>query len=175
MLKCLEKDSGNRYPTAKELAEDLRRFHVGEVIHSAPSSRAEYAWRWCRRYPLVAGLTATVGLLLVAGTVVSSYFAKIASDRAEQHRRMLYISDMNVAQQSWEDGNVSRVRQLLKRYDDTTRASDLRKSEWFYLWREWNKNRQFRQIGVEEMPISLSLFGDETNGLLADRVRSWVD
>jgi len=67
-LKCLEKDPEQRYETAKELADELGRFQRGEPIHAKPIGRAGRIWRWCRRNPLGAGLTATATLLLIAVT-----------------------------------------------------------------------------------------------------------
>src|SRR5262249_31659056 len=56
-------------------AEDLRRFLADEPIKARRSSWHERAWRWCRRNPAVAGLTAAVLLLLTVtagGGVVMS-------------------------------------------------------------------------------------------------------
>ena len=77
-LKCLEKEPHKRYTTAQELTDEMRRYLRGEPIQSRPISRAARAWRWCKRKPVVAGLTATVAVSLVAGIAVSTYFAIMA-------------------------------------------------------------------------------------------------
>jgi uncharacterized protein with WD repeat len=155
-LKCLEKDARKRYGSAKELTEELRRFLGGEPVRARPITRLQRAWRWGKRNPVVAGLTAAVAVLLVAGTAVSSYFAVLADKQADDARKMavealeqkaradeeaerrrcqLYISDINVAQQAWEAANVGRVLDLLNRHRPAQGQHDLRGFEWYYLWR----------------------------------------
>jgi eukaryotic-like serine/threonine-protein kinase len=66
-LKCLEKESHGRYPTAQELADELQRFLNDEPIRARPVSRPEKVWRWCRRRPVVAGLILALQLVLALG------------------------------------------------------------------------------------------------------------
>lgn len=68
--KCLRKVSPQRYASARELAEDLRRWLQGEPIQARPVGRVEQAWMWCKRKPVVAGLTAAIILGVVIGTAV---------------------------------------------------------------------------------------------------------
>jgi WD40 repeat protein/tRNA A-37 threonylcarbamoyl transferase component Bud32 len=73
-LKAMAKEPARRYATAAQLASDLRRWHAGEPILARPVGLLERTWRWSRRNPMVAVLTATVAASLIAGTLVASYF-----------------------------------------------------------------------------------------------------
>jgi eukaryotic-like serine/threonine-protein kinase len=66
-LKCLQKEPEKRYDSATAVAEDLRRFLVGEAIVARPVPPWERAWRWCRRHPAPAALTATIVLVFALG------------------------------------------------------------------------------------------------------------
>ncbi len=57
--------------------------------------------------------------------------AKLETERS---RRLLYVSDMNVARQAWEENDVGRVKELLRRHMPLE-SQDLRGFEWYYLWR----------------------------------------
>lgn len=83
-LKCLEKTPERRYATARQVADELRRYLAGEPILARPVGRVERGWRWCRRNRVVAGLSAAVCVALLAGTTVSTYFAIEAVRRASE-------------------------------------------------------------------------------------------
>jgi tetratricopeptide (TPR) repeat protein len=83
-LKCLEKDSARRYPTAAALAGDLNRFLAGQSVRARPVGRPERAWRYCCRRPLVASLTAALIVAVGSGLVGLTLLWRHAEDQRAQ-------------------------------------------------------------------------------------------
>jgi tRNA A-37 threonylcarbamoyl transferase component Bud32 len=73
-LKAMAKEPARRYATARELADDLRRWLKGEPIHARPVGRMERAARWVKRNPALAASLATVVGVLVTASTVSTWF-----------------------------------------------------------------------------------------------------
>ncbi len=70
VLKCLEKEQDRRYPTARELSEDLRRFLAGEPITARPATIFYKLGKRVRKHPkLVAAGVATVIAFVALGLV----------------------------------------------------------------------------------------------------------
>jgi WD40 repeat protein len=100
--KCLEKDPQRRYPTAAALGADLRAYLAEEPISARPVGRLERAWKWARRNKAVAVAVATVAAVLIAGSIISTYFgfmadreARIAHNEADRARQQEEIADTN--------------------------------------------------------------------------------
>jgi tetratricopeptide (TPR) repeat protein len=72
VLRAMAREPEQRYASAGELAEDLRRFLEDRPVQARRVSQAERLWRWCRRNPAVAGLTALAASLLVLVAVSTS-------------------------------------------------------------------------------------------------------
>lgn len=90
VLKATSPDPHRRYNTASELAEDLERFLDDRPIQARRASPVERVWRWSRRNPLSAALSATTLALLVVVAVVmsvSSVRTKVALESAENERK----------------------------------------------------------------------------------------
>jgi hypothetical protein len=141
-LKALAKERHRRYATAQALAEDLRRFLRGEPVRARRVGRAERLRRWCFRNPAVALLAAGVAVSLLAGTVVSTYFATRALAQAERtlqekrlSERRRYDAEVTRAQQAWTDGQPGLTRNLLDGQELPSDGDDLRGFEWYYLMR----------------------------------------
>ena len=75
----------------------------------------------------------------------------------DQARRLLYASDMNLAQRAFESGNVGQGRELLESYlvADPVGQEDLRGFEWYYLWRLYN-----RQLATFDGTDDIAFSGD---------------
>jgi eukaryotic-like serine/threonine-protein kinase len=82
-LKCLEKEPQHRYASAADLGADLERWLAGRPIQARPMSRFERTWRWCRRNPALASLTA----LSVSCIVVLAIGAGVAIHRIQAANR----------------------------------------------------------------------------------------
>lgn len=71
-LKCLEKSPDRRYSSAQAIADELDRYLHHRPITARPIGRTERGWRWCKRQPIVAGLTTLAIALLITIATVSS-------------------------------------------------------------------------------------------------------
>jgi WD40 repeat protein len=149
VLKAIAREPAQRYQTAAELADELGRFLDDRPIRARRTGGVQRAWRWCRRNSALATLTALVVVLLVSGATVASFFALRASRKAEeaeahagaahaaqlQGEHRLYIAEINLAYQTWKDGQTGLVLRRLEDLKPRPGAPDLRGFEWHYLQR----------------------------------------
>ena len=87
-LKCLERDPNRRYPHARDVAEELRRFDRGEPIRARPISSWQRLWRWAKRKPALAAAAMLTLFVAVAGpataVVIGLQNRRIAAQSEEQ-------------------------------------------------------------------------------------------
>jgi WD40 repeat protein/serine/threonine protein kinase len=105
LMKAIEKEPRRRYPSAEALASDLRRFLADEPIQARRIGPLERLWRWGRRNPLVAGLSAAVLLVALGGFlgVLGQWQAAVAHQKVAEEN----------AKQAWEN-----EREANKQRDD---------------------------------------------------------
>ncbi len=127
-LKCLAKEPERRYVSAAALAEDLRRFLAGEPVSARPVGRTERLYRWCRRNPGIAALSAMVFVLLTTVAVMST--AATVRIRAEKRAAESSAFQARAAQAAAEsarreaerlkataEGNAARARAAQRKAD----------------------------------------------------------
>jgi WD40 repeat protein/serine/threonine protein kinase len=130
VLKAIDKDPRNRYPTAAALAEDLQRFVEDRPIQARRVSPTERLWRWCRRNPWIAILSASTVALLLIVAVVSPVMALRERRAKEEMEESLYFNLISLAAREMEARNVGRAEELL-----AACPPRLRGWEWHYLRR----------------------------------------
>ncbi len=91
VLKATAHEPERRYPSAEELAADLQCFLEDRPIQARRATAAERLWRWCRRNPVVASLSATAAILLLLVALTASIgYARttraLAGERTQRQR-----------------------------------------------------------------------------------------
>jgi WD40 repeat protein len=98
VAKALEKDPARRYPSAAELARDIRRHLRAEPILARPPSALYQLLKFARRHrALVAGTAATVAAL-VLGLVGTILFAIGEARQRTQAEQNAGLADANAQQ-----------------------------------------------------------------------------
>ena len=132
-LKCLEKDSGKRYPTAAALADDLRRYLAGAPIVARPVARVERAVKWARRRPAIAALLALVAVVTAAGLggvlwqwrhAVQAEIETLAQKKLADTQKDLAVENAKRAGE-----NAKRADENASKADENARRAELRLAE----------------------------------------------
>ena len=126
--KAMEKDAARRYPTASDLAADLRRFLESRPIKARRVGPAERLMRWGLRNPWVAGLSGLLILSLVAVAVVATVAAVRAQDARVVLEASLYLKSIALADSELSAYGLGRAEELL-----AACPPRLRGWEWWYL------------------------------------------
>ncbi|MFL5348399.1 MAG: protein kinase domain-containing protein [Hyalangium sp.] len=111
VAKAMARDPAERYATARELAEDLRRFQTGQIVGAHAYSRGERMVRFVRRHRAAVAVTAVALLILMGVGTVSFLGILAARDRAERKQAE--------AEEAQRDAERAR-KQALDRADELT-------------------------------------------------------
>ncbi|MHC4535249.1 MAG: protein kinase domain-containing protein [Planctomycetota bacterium] len=141
VMKCLEKDRTRRFESAYGLAADIKRHLDNEPIVARPPSAAYRLQKAWRRNKVVYTAAAAVAIVLLVGTGISLWQARIANAarkiavqeelNALQH---VYNSDMSLAFRALEDNIFGRVRESVRQHVPEHGEPDFRGWEWRYAW-----------------------------------------
>jgi serine/threonine protein kinase/Flp pilus assembly protein TadD len=134
VLKAMEKNPAERYATAQELADDLRRFLEDKPIRAKRPTVLQRAVKWCRRHKSAMRAVAVILILAVVGLAASTWLiwlekeqtkvalanAKANGERAQQNldtaRQILDAFVDNAEQRLPRERELTPVdRQLLEK------------------------------------------------------------
>ncbi len=142
VLKALAKDVQGRYPSALDMADDLRRFLEHRPIQARRPSLWKRTIKWGRRHKPLVFAAVVLLMLAAASAAVITIQARNNSAllRDNQHREHLarhleYIQDIRGAFQHVRQGHLPEAIGLLARYRPAPGESDERSFPWYYLWR----------------------------------------
>jgi tetratricopeptide (TPR) repeat protein len=120
VLKTLVKEPGERYATAHELAEDLKRFVENKPIQARRASLAQRGQKWARRHRAVMASVAVCCLVALVASLVATVAiwqeqreTEAAYQEAEQQRQEA-VGQRHEAIASLKDAHAA-VDQLLIR------------------------------------------------------------
>jgi WD40 repeat protein len=146
-LTCLAKDPHRRYASALALAEDLESWLGHRPVAARPASPGERLAKWVRRRPAAAALICVIAaavLALLAGSLWHNHSlgeALADSDRLRRAglgrearlRDLLYVADLRLAKEAWDNGDLTQLAELLDRHRPADGAADQRGFEWHWL------------------------------------------
>ena len=156
-----------------------------------PSSPAGKAWKWCRRQPALAGMSAALVLTFVLGLAGVLWQWQRARQNAQAELRQReraeageYAADMHLAQLALADNNRGLAVSLLDKHRPGRKSEspeiqkseiDLRHWEWRYLWQLCQGDELFTLHRYPRAVRALAVSKDGTVLALAcgDQVALW--
>ncbi|MEE8523907.1 MAG: serine/threonine-protein kinase [Thermoanaerobaculia bacterium] len=124
VLRCLERDPSARYPSARAVADDLRRYLDGEVVEAYTASVAYRLTRFAIRHRLplaVAGVAAMALLATLAAFAVTAELQarRIAREAATAHQVTEFLVDLfEISDPGESRGSTVTAREILDRGAD---------------------------------------------------------
>lgn len=110
--KSMARDPTDRYPSAKELVADLRRFEAGRLVTARPYSPLDVLRHYARRYRAVlTAVAAGVLLLIVVGAY--SYWQVVQQKREADDQRDVATAARSQAEASERDLRATANQLLL--------------------------------------------------------------
>jgi hypothetical protein len=167
--KCLEKVPDRRYGMARELAEDLERFQLGEPVLARPVRGWQRSLRWVVRHPTYAavyGLALVATLLLVIGGIGFGLWFQARVARDQLARSKQGIEAALQAERAEHERQLSEWRKFLARLTPAEREDFRRFADFL------KKHPEVRAIPYQQqlaafMKGTLPVFAGMTFGLMA--------
>ncbi len=99
VTKAMARDPAKRYPSAKELSDDLHKFQLGKLVGAKTYTKVERLRRWVAKNRRIVGVTATALIILIVygGWSLSKIYAERRN--AEEQARLATANALDASKQ----------------------------------------------------------------------------
>ncbi|WNG54025.1 protein kinase [Archangium gephyra] len=133
VTKAMAREPAERYATAREMAEDLRRFQTGQIVGAYEYSRMDLLRRFVRRYRAAVTVTA-VSLLLLAALGAESIREIRAEAKQAQEAQQKAQDESKKAQQAYDELRLTQARDIVAEAPNDSLDSLRKLSPGFEKW-----------------------------------------
>jgi hypothetical protein len=148
-MKALAKDPFKRYRSARELAEDIRRYREFLPVSAIEPTKVEKLANWSRRRPRLAATLGTLAVVLVVAVLATAFEASVENARVANAYGIVDEVEEQLAAIEAEMANLTERRENLEpgpeRQVIENRLADLQ--------------AQFEMAEKDRMAISLAITG----------------
>jgi eukaryotic-like serine/threonine-protein kinase len=128
-LRALEKEPARRYPSASELAGDLRRFLLDEPVFAGPPGVSYRLGKFVRRHKAAVGALLGVVVALAIGLVASLVSYARVRDSMALVQRQNYVANITAASLGLQARAFRETEARLRQVDPSRRGW-----EWHHLF-----------------------------------------
>ena len=121
-MKSLAVDPDERYKTVEAMCTDIDRYLNNKPITARKPSPAYRFRKFARRHRYGVAVAVLILLLLSGWLASATYMTRSAQLQARENLQRAYSADMNLAMQAYETANLTRLYEILVRYQDRTSA-----------------------------------------------------
>ncbi|KAA5546166.1 protein kinase [Roseiconus nitratireducens] len=194
ILKAMAYSPADRYETAHEMAEDLRRFAAGVPIHARLPGAADRVVRWVARHPRRT-LVSLLGTVFLISSVISLQFLYgrqmaamnnrlaqllVKTERATQAERQalaeldqtnwvsmnqLYLADIADAFDAYHDRDFDIAQQFLAQQLPWAGGEDRRRTGWWLLYHLVRPPEAVEMVG-HEGPVNEVRYSSSRNEIV---------
>jgi serine/threonine protein kinase len=107
-LKALQKSPHERYPTAGDMADDLRQFVNDLPIRARPIGWPRRTSKFLRRHPLASGLSSLILILVAVLSIVGMSYSR--------EREQKLIGSLREANTLWDNGELEKASEIYEEF-----------------------------------------------------------
>ncbi|MGE3545110.1 MAG: protein kinase, partial [Kofleriaceae bacterium] len=157
----------DRFPTASQLAEDLKKFQTGQLVGAHHYSRWQLLGRWTRRHRVAVAVGAVAAALLVALGVFSLNGIANERERTETQRRVAIANQRDAEElMTFMVGDLSRKLEPLGQLD-LLESVATKAVSYFERRPEGSLQDRHRQCLALQSAADVLLAKGDSNGALA--------